>query len=78
MIVKLALKRLSPHKYRTIGASFLGCVDELLDTDPCGYQVNESEKRLAQFVIARRNPTKLLETAEKAFDFLTQLVLLGI
>ena len=49
----------------------LGRVDELFDTDPSCYQLNEGKKGFAQFIITRRNPAKLFEATEKPLHFLT-------
>ncbi len=38
----------------------LGCVDELFNHQPYGCEMQECEKALAQFVIARSNTAKLL------------------
>jgi probable HAF family extracellular repeat protein len=39
---------------------YLGCVDELFNHHPHGCEMQECEKALAQFVIARSNTAKLL------------------
>jgi hypothetical protein len=40
--------------------------------------MNKGQERLAQFLIAGRNPTELFELIEEALHFLTSLLLLGI
>jgi hypothetical protein len=39
----------------------LGRVDELFDDNPCGHEMNECQKGLAQFLIPRGNASKLFE-----------------
>lgn len=48
----------------------LGRVDELFDDDPCGNEMNQSQKGLAQFLIPRRNTAKLFEVIEEPFHLL--------
>lgn len=50
--------------------SELGRVDELFDDDPCGHEMNQSQKSLAQFLIPRRNTAKLFEVIEEPFHLL--------
>ena len=52
----------------------LGRVDELFDDKPHGYEMNQSQKGLAQFLIPRGNASKLLEVVEEPFHLLTELV----
>jgi predicted nucleic acid-binding protein len=52
----------------------LGRVDELFDDNPHGNKMYQSQKGLAQFLIARGNASKLLEIVEESFDLLTELV----
>jgi hypothetical protein len=49
----------------------LGRVDELFDDNPHGDEMNQSQKGLTQFLIARGNASKLLEVVEEAFHLLT-------
>jgi hypothetical protein len=52
----------------------LGCVDELLNHQPYGCEMQECEKALAQFVIARSPTAKRLYVVEKALHFLASCV----
>src|SRR5215475_2558288 len=54
--------------------STLGRVDELFDDDPCGHEMNQSQKGLAQFLIPRRNTATLFEVIEEPFHLLASLV----
>src|SRR5215475_4415865 len=51
-------------------AGKLGRVDELFDDDPCGHEMNECQKGLAQFLIPRGNASKLFEVIKEPFDLL--------
>ena len=48
----------------------LGRVDELFDDNPCGHEMNECQKGLAQFLIPRGNASKLFEVIKEPFDLL--------
>ena len=48
----------------------LGRVDELFDDNPCGHQMNERQKGLAQFLIPCGNAAKLFEVVEEPFHLL--------
>lgn len=48
----------------------LGRVDELFDADPCCDKMNQCQKGMAQFLIARGNASKLFEFVEEPFDLL--------
>ena len=52
----------------------LGRVDELLDDNPHGNEMDQSQKGLAQFLIPRGNASKLLEIVEEPFYLLTEFV----
>ncbi len=56
-----ALDRLAP---------VLGRVDELFDDDPCGHEMNYSQKGLTQFLIPCGNASKLFEVVEEPFHLL--------
>src|SRR5262249_52406835 len=58
----------------TITENILGRVDELFDDDPCGHEMNQSQKGLAQFLIPRRNTATLFEVIEEPFHLLASLV----
>jgi hypothetical protein len=47
----------------------LGCVDELLNHQPYGCEMQECEKALAQFVIARSHTAKLFKWLKKRSTF---------
>jgi len=48
----------------------LGRVDELFDDNPCGHQMNERQKGLAQFLIPCGNAAKLCEVVAEPFHLL--------
>jgi len=50
--------------------TMLGRVDELFDDNPCGHEMNEGQKGLAQFLIPCRDASKLFEVVEEPFDLL--------
>ena len=52
----------------------LGCVDELFNHQPHGCEMQACENALAQLVIARSHPAKLLEGVETALHFLASVV----
>jgi len=56
----------------------LGRVDELFDDHPCGHEMNEGQKGLAQFLIPCRDASKLFEVVAEPFDLLAQLIALFI
>jgi len=60
----------SPKTVQTM----LGRVDELLDDNPHGNEMDQSQKGLAQFLIPRGNASKLLEIVEEPFYLLTEFV----
>jgi hypothetical protein len=45
-------------------------VDELFDDNPCGHEMNEWQKGLAQFLISHGNASKLFEVIKEPFDLL--------
>jgi len=57
--------------FKSLGTrEILGRVDELFDDHPCGHEMNECQKGLAQFLIPRGNASKLFELIKEPFDLL--------
>ena len=53
----------------------LGRVDELLESDPCGHDMNKRQERPPELFIAGGNAAELLELVEEPFDLLPRPVL---